>query len=53
MGRETSCVIPRECLRKPCVVAVIKQLAIRCGINMGTNGEILGAVSPQALKCLK
>jgi hypothetical protein len=23
-----------------------------CGIHMGTDGEILGASSPQALKCV-
>jgi hypothetical protein len=43
---------PQECLRKLCVLAVIKQLAIMCDIPMGTNGEILGTVSPQALKCV-
>jgi hypothetical protein len=51
-GRESSCVIPLEYLRKPCVFAVIKQLAIICGVHMETNGEVLGAVSPQELKCV-
>ena len=50
MGRESSCAILRKYFWILCVVAVIKHLAIMCGIHMGANGKILGAVSPQTLK---